>query len=153
MVVVMKKLTYAAMLTENEASEEFREGVIKCFRALIEELSSCGIEGCSCGEINGLPALVEAGDNRNMNSARNYLGGEGKCLVSFLRSQSASAFVGHWFSLLLKVSCDFWELSLLLIFEFVLNIVLFLYYNYKRLRIMRFLEDIEGVRRFGLKHF
>ncbi|KAF9678708.1 hypothetical protein SADUNF_Sadunf07G0063200 [Salix dunnii] len=104
MVVVMKKLTYAAMLTENEASEEFREGVIKCFRALIEELSSCGIEGCSCGEINGLPALVEAGDNRNVNSARDYLRGEGECLVSFLRSQSASAFVGHWFSLLLKAA-------------------------------------------------
>ncbi|KAJ6378370.1 hypothetical protein OIU78_028587 [Salix suchowensis] len=104
MVVVMKKLTCAAMLTENEASEEFREGVIKCFRALIEKLSSCVIEGCSCGEINGLPALVEAGDNRNMNSARDYLGGEGKCLVSFLRSPSASAFVGHWFSLLLKAA-------------------------------------------------
>jgi len=117
----MKKLTYAAMLTENEASEEFREGVIKCFRALIEGLSSCGVEGCSCEEINGLPALVEAGDNRNVNSARDYLGGEGECLVSFLRSQSASAAVGHWFSLLLKVSCDFWELSLLFIFEFVLK--------------------------------
>jgi hypothetical protein len=121
MVVLMKKLTYAAMLTENEASEEFREGVIKCFKALIEGLSSCGVEGCSCEEINGLPALVEAGDNRNVNSARDYLGGEGECLVSFLRSQSASAAVGHWFSLLLKVSCDFWELSLLFIFEFVLK--------------------------------
>lgn len=104
MVVLMKKLTYAAMLTENEASEEFREGVIKCFRALIEGLSSCGVEGCSCEEINGLPALVEAGDNRNVNSARDYLGGEGECLVSFLRSQSASAAVGHWFSLLLKAA-------------------------------------------------
>ncbi|KAH8503089.1 hypothetical protein H0E87_014410 [Populus deltoides] len=104
MVVLMKKLTYAAMLTENEASEEFREGVIKCFKALIEGLSSCGVEGCSCEEINGLPALVEAGDNRNVNSARDYLGGEGECLVSFLRSQSASAAVGHWFSLLLKAA-------------------------------------------------
>ncbi|KAJ6917748.1 hypothetical protein NC652_019931 [Populus alba x Populus x berolinensis] len=97
----MKKLTYAAMLTENEASEEFREGVIKCFRALIEGLSSCGVEGCSCEEINGLPALVEARDNRNVNSARDYLGGEGECLVRFLRSQSSSAAVGigfHFFS-------------------------------------------------------
>ncbi|KAJ6917749.1 hypothetical protein NC652_019931 [Populus alba x Populus x berolinensis] len=70
------------MLTENEASEEFREGVIKCFRALIEGLSSCGVEGCSCEEINGLPALVEARDNRNVNSARDYLGGEGECLAA-----------------------------------------------------------------------
>nr|XP_025625066.1 uncharacterized protein LOC112717178 isoform X2 [Arachis hypogaea] len=77
MVVLLKKLTYGALLTPAEASEEFREGIILCFRALLLGLSPCSDVSCSYSE---------------------------ECLLAFLRSQSASAAVGHWLSLLLKAA-------------------------------------------------
>lgn len=99
----MKKLTYAAMLSETDASEEFREGVIKCFRAFIGRLSPCFNEGCACREIRCLPALLENGDMMPpLFGTLSYDGG-GECLLSFFRSRTAAAAVGHWLSLLLKV--------------------------------------------------
>ena len=35
MVVVLKKLTSGAMLSPNEAAEEFREGIIRCLRGML----------------------------------------------------------------------------------------------------------------------
>ncbi|KAG1362012.1 putative TELO2-interacting protein [Cocos nucifera] len=75
MVVVLKKLTSGALLSPSEASEEFREGIIKCFSTLQTEHAT---------------------------SVRYFLEPE-ECLLAFLRSQNASAAVGHWLSLLLQV--------------------------------------------------
>ncbi|KAK1588226.1 hypothetical protein Q3G72_021127 [Acer saccharum] len=101
MVVVMKKLTYAALLSPSEASEEFREGVIKCFRALLFGLLPCSDDSCSCKQVSGLPALLESGSLQTSGA-----GGleTGECLIAFLQSQNASAAVGHWLSLLLKAA-------------------------------------------------
>ena len=104
MVVVLKKLTYGALLSPFEASEEFREGVIKCFRALLSSLLPCPDMGCTCKQIRGLPALLES---RTMETSLcrslKYHSESQECLLLFLQSQTASAAVGHWLSLLLKV--------------------------------------------------
>ncbi|KAL5813264.1 hypothetical protein ACOSQ3_028214 [Xanthoceras sorbifolium] len=101
MVVVMKKLTYAALLSPSEASEEFREGVIKCFRALLLGLLPCSDDSCSCKRVSGVPALYESGNLQTSGA-----GGleTGECLIAFLQYQNASAAVGHWLSLLLKAA-------------------------------------------------
>lgn len=103
MVVVLKKLTSGALLSPFEASEEFREGVIKCFRAIFVNLCPCSDHACSCKQISGFPALAE---NRDFEGHLDVLSEESKpneCLLEFLRSETASAAVGHWLSLLLKV--------------------------------------------------
>jgi hypothetical protein len=103
MVVVLKKLTYGALLPLS-ASEEFREGVIKCFRALLLSLLPCSDKSCSCKQILGLPTLVESGsvETSLCTSTKNYSESE-ECLLAFLQSQTASTAVGHWLSLLLQV--------------------------------------------------
>lgn len=102
MVVVLKKLTCAALLSPLEASEEFREGVIKCYKAIFVNLYPCSDDACSCKQISDSPALAE---NREF-QGHLELSEESKpneCLLEFLRSETASAAVGHWLSLLLKV--------------------------------------------------
>ena len=103
MVVLLKKLTYGALLTPSEASEEFREGIILCFRALLLSLNSCSDESCSCQKIPGLTALSE--NTYDGLPSKSFKSGaeSDECLLAFLRSQTASAAVGHWLSLLLKV--------------------------------------------------
>ncbi|XP_022147856.1 uncharacterized protein LOC111016693 isoform X2 [Momordica charantia] len=104
MVVVLKKLTSGALLSPFEASEEFREGVIKCFRAIFVNLCPCSDHACSCKQISGFPALAE---NRDFEGHLDVLSEESKpneCLLEFLRSETASAAVGHWLSLLLKAA-------------------------------------------------
>jgi hypothetical protein len=115
MVVVLKKLTYGALLPLS-ASEEFREGVIKCFRALLLSLLPCSDKSCSCKQILGLPTLVESGsvETSLCTSTKNYSESE-ECLLAFLQSQTASTAVGHWLSLLLQVHQIFF------FFFFVLN--------------------------------
>lgn len=104
MVVVLKKLTYGALLSPSDASEEFREGVIKCFRALLLNLLPCSDKSCTCHQIFGLPMLLEKRDFKSPAiSSSNYVSASDECLLSFLQSQAASAAVGHWLSLLLKV--------------------------------------------------
>ncbi|CAL5402515.1 unnamed protein product [Camellia sinensis] len=71
-VVLLKKLTYGAMLSPTEVSEEFREGV---FRRDVQS------------QISILPRHVSETE---------------ECLLAFLHSQTASAAIGHWLSLLLK---------------------------------------------------
>lgn len=106
MVVILKKLTYGALLSPSEASEEFREGILLCFRALLLNLNSCSDASCSCKTIPGLPALSDdIYDHRLHKNFKNVSESE-ECLLAFLRSQTASAAVGHWISLLLKV-CEF----------------------------------------------
>ncbi|XP_018815607.2 uncharacterized protein LOC108987186 [Juglans regia] len=100
MVVVLKKLTYGAVLCPSEASEEFREGIIKCFRTLLSSLVPCSDKSCSCEHICGLPSLLESGSIENLE----HHSESPECLLAFLRSEAASAAVGHWLSLLLKAA-------------------------------------------------
>ncbi|MED6184843.1 hypothetical protein PIB30_051341 [Stylosanthes scabra] len=105
MVVLLKKLTYGALLTPDEASEEFREGIILCFRALLMSLSPCSDMSCSCKQISGVPALSDDVYNDAVHHKCFKSGSESEeCLLAFLQSQSASAAVGHWLSLLLKAA-------------------------------------------------
>lgn len=97
MAVVLKNLTNAALLSPSEASEEFREGVIRCFKAMLLGSCLCSNKSCNCNQINvlPLPLLLEK---------RSFMEANPKeCLLAFLRSQSAIVTVGHWLSLLLKV--------------------------------------------------
>ncbi|GAV64137.1 hypothetical protein CFOL_v3_07655, partial [Cephalotus follicularis] len=104
MVVVLKKLTFAALLSPSEASEEFREGVIKCFKTLLLGLLPCSDQSCSCKQITGLPELMESGNLQALlTRPSKHDSRPGECLLVFLQSQTASAAVGHWLSLLLKV--------------------------------------------------
>ncbi|KAL7592269.1 hypothetical protein Lser_V15G33916 [Lactuca serriola] len=98
MVVVLKNLTNAALLSPSEASEEFREGVIRCFKAMLLGSCLCSNKSCNCNQINvlPLPLLLEK---------RSFMEANPKeCLLAFLRSQSAIVTVGHWLSLLLKAA-------------------------------------------------
>ncbi|KAI8568171.1 hypothetical protein RHMOL_Rhmol02G0176700 [Rhododendron molle] len=102
MVVILKKLTYAAMLSPSEASKEFREGVLRCFRAILLCLHLCPNKSCSCKQVNDMPTLL---DGRDMHSILPKDASETEeCLLAFLHSQTASAAVGHWLSLLLKAA-------------------------------------------------
>lgn len=102
MVVILKKLTHGALLSPMEASEEFREGVIRCFKALLLNLSSCSDGSCQCKQIDDslLPHEKELQFPVHKASIHNLV--EGECLLGFLQSEAASAAVGHWLSLLLK---------------------------------------------------
>ncbi|KAI8006645.1 hypothetical protein LOK49_LG07G03665 [Camellia lanceoleosa] len=103
-VVLLKKLTYAAMLSPTEVSEEFREGVFRCFRALLLSLHLCSNKFCSCKQINGFPALLARRDVQSQISILpRHVSETEECLLAFLHSQAASAAIGHWLSLLLKV--------------------------------------------------
>ncbi|TVU31553.1 hypothetical protein EJB05_23242 [Eragrostis curvula] len=105
MVAMLKKLTSGAMLSPSEASEEFRGGIIRCFRAMILQLQPCSDRSCSCNQATVLPTKptvisLEVGTVvRSKHSAQPE-----ECLLAFLRSQNASAAVGHWLSLLLQAS-------------------------------------------------
>ena len=103
MVVLLKKLTYGAMLSPSEASEEFREGILLCVKALLLSLYSCSDVSCLCEQIPGLPALSDDIYNDELHKTFKYGSESDKCLLAFLQSQFASAAVGHWLSLLLKV--------------------------------------------------
>ncbi|KAF8049687.1 hypothetical protein N665_2149s0008 [Sinapis alba] len=102
MVVIMKKLTSGAVLTPSEASEEFREGIIRCFRAMISGLVPCVDDSCECKRALGWPQLSDRGDYQTQVSESDLETRE--CLLAFLQSQSALAAVGHWLSILLKVA-------------------------------------------------
>ncbi|XVE62997.1 hypothetical protein DITRI_Ditri06bG0164600 [Diplodiscus trichospermus] len=104
MVVIMKKLTYAALLSPSEASEEFREGVIKCFRALLLNLRRCCNLSCLCKQSLDLPMLLETRELLSPTGAMKLDSEQGECLLAFLQSEAASAAVGHWLSLLLKAA-------------------------------------------------
>lgn len=105
MVVVLKKLTSGALLSPSDASEEFREGIIKCFRALLLSLLPCSDKTCSCKQTFSFQSLLDDIDLKDLLGRSSKHDSEpDECLLAFLQSQTASAAVGHWLSLLLKVS-------------------------------------------------
>lgn len=102
MVIVLKKLTNGAILSPSEAAEEFRGGVFRCLRALLLSLHMCSNKSCSCKQIIGWPALSKRSEFQSPISRDTIYNSEQECLLAFLQSQTASAAVGHWLSLLLK---------------------------------------------------
>ncbi|GAB2276406.1 hypothetical protein Dimus_011134 [Dionaea muscipula] len=102
--ILLKKLTYAAMIQPTDASEEFREGAIRCFRALLLNLRPCFDKSCSCSQSFDFPELLdgrfEVPPVRDMDDRPP----SDKCLIAFLQSQSASVVIGHWLSLLLNAA-------------------------------------------------
>lgn len=103
MVVILKKLTLGAMLSPLEASEEFREGVIRCFRAVLLNLGPCSDDSCPCKRISNRPTLPDEKELQLPCSIEP--GGRSvlkECALAFLQSQPASAAIGHWLSLMLK---------------------------------------------------
>ncbi|WVZ26978.1 hypothetical protein V8G54_000019 (mitochondrion) [Vigna mungo] len=104
MVVLLKKLTYGAMLSPSEASEEFREGILLCVKALLLSLYSCSDMSCVCKQIPGMPALSGGDNNDRLHKTFTSGSESGECILAFLQSQFASAAIGHWLSLLLKTA-------------------------------------------------
>ncbi|KAG8092662.1 hypothetical protein GUJ93_ZPchr0012g21621 [Zizania palustris] len=105
MVALLKKLTFGAMLSPSEASEEFRQGIIRCFRAMILQLYPCLDRSCSCKKATALPTtLFITGLEVSTIVHQKYSTQPEECLLAFLQSQDASAAVGHWLSLLLQSS-------------------------------------------------
>ena len=98
MVVILKKLTLGAMLSPLEASEEFREGVIRCFRAVLLNLCPCSDDSCPCKRISNRPILP---DEKEWQFS-GHISVSKECPLAFLQSQPASAAIGHWLSLMLK---------------------------------------------------
>ncbi|KAL8136555.1 hypothetical protein V2J09_002556 [Rumex salicifolius] len=105
MTVLLKKLTCGAMLPPSESAEEFREGVIRCFRMLVSNLHPCSDESCSCRQSLFCPVLSDDSDLVSSTDAHlKHQSQPNECLLAFLQSQSASAAVGHWLSLLLNAA-------------------------------------------------
>ncbi|KAI4297078.1 hypothetical protein L6164_036986 [Bauhinia variegata] len=105
MVLLLKKLTYGALLSPSEASEEFREGIMLCFRELLLSIHSCSNDSCSCKQIIDSPSLWEdIYKDQPVGTSFQYSSDSEVCLLAFIRSQTASAAVGHWLSLLLKAA-------------------------------------------------
>ena len=102
MVIILKKLTNGAILSPSEAAEEFRGGVLRCFKALLLSLHMCSNKSCPCKQIIGWPALSKRSEFQSPISKGTEYDSERECLLAFLQSQTASAAVGHWLSLLLK---------------------------------------------------
>ncbi|KAK1278661.1 hypothetical protein QJS04_geneDACA017564 [Acorus gramineus] len=105
MVVVLKKLSYGAMLTPSEAAEEFREGILRCLRALLLRLQLCALKSCTCKKIPTLPSFMFNSNSQDQCIVcSEYSLKPGECLIAFLQSKHASPAVGHWLSLLLHTA-------------------------------------------------
>ncbi|XP_051197741.1 uncharacterized protein [Lolium perenne] len=105
MATLLKKLTPGAMLSPTEASEEFRLGIIRCFRAMILQLQPCSDKSCSCKQATVLPTTLTIISSEVCGVAhQKHSAKQDECLLAFLQSQYASAAVGHWLSLLLQSS-------------------------------------------------
>lgn len=104
MVALLKKLTSGAILSPSEASEEFRLGIVRCFRAMILQLQSCSDKSCSCNQATVLPTIpiILSSEIGSVVHPKHSAKPE-ECLLAFLRSENASPAVGHWLSLLLQV--------------------------------------------------
>ncbi|CAL9207752.1 unnamed protein product [Musa hybrid cultivar] len=105
MVVVLKKITTGAMLSHSVASEEFREGIIRCFRVMLLNLQPCSVSSCSCKQRVIMPTSKSIdGAFVHHNTLTSDCVESLECLLAFLQSQNASAAVGHWLSLLLQAA-------------------------------------------------
>ncbi|KAG9439501.1 hypothetical protein H6P81_019666 [Aristolochia fimbriata] len=105
MVVVLKKLASGAALSSSEASEEFREGIICCFRALLLRIYPCSVVSCPCKRTTALPACTLGAIFQTdlMAPFESHTEAD-ECLLAFLQSHEASPAVGHWLSLLLQAA-------------------------------------------------
>ncbi|KAL3820912.1 hypothetical protein ACJIZ3_006817 [Penstemon smallii] len=105
MIGILKKLTYGVLLSPSEASEEFREGVIRCFKALLLNLCPCSNESCLCKKFGDCPILPSEKDSQlPVARVSKYDSVPEECILAFLQSENASAAIGHWLSLLLKAA-------------------------------------------------
>lgn len=105
MAAVLKKLAHGAMLSPAEAAEEFREGVVRCFKALLLNLTPCSESSCSCRQSLDRPPLLDKSYAKSIPATQlEHHFQPNECLLAFLLSESASAAVGHWLSLLLNIS-------------------------------------------------
>lgn len=102
MTVILRKLTHGAMLSPPEASEEFHEGVIRCFRAVLLNLCPCSNNYCPCKQIAEMPVLSEKDLKFPVPNGSKYNSVSKECSIAFLQSEPASAAIGHWLSLMLK---------------------------------------------------
>ncbi|KAL8473985.1 hypothetical protein ACS0TY_030725 [Phlomoides rotata] len=103
MAVILRKLTNGAMLSPLEASEEFREGVIRCFRAVLLNLCPCSNDSCPCKQIADRPVLPSENELQlPVPNVSKYNSASKECSLAFIQSEPASAAVGHWLSLMLK---------------------------------------------------
>ncbi|KAJ7549328.1 hypothetical protein O6H91_07G049000 [Diphasiastrum complanatum] len=117
MSMLLRKLTAAAMLSPDEASEEFRHGVVKCLKALFSQLEPCDNIHCRCKILNipyglliedgslkvdfcSLPMIFKTTADLTSFSWKN----DKACVIAVLLSEDMSAAIGHLLSLLLKVS-------------------------------------------------
>ncbi|CAL9103887.1 unnamed protein product [Musa textilis] len=114
MVVVLKKISTGVMLSDSEASEEFRVGIIRCFRAMLLNLQPCSVSSCSCKQRVIMPTSksIDGAFVHHNTLSRNHVESL-ECLLAFLQSPNASAAEGHWLSLLLQVSCTCFVLFIL----------------------------------------
>lgn len=105
MTVVLKTLTHGAMLSPSEASEEFRLGVVSCFRTLISNIIPCSDTSCSCKHSFSRPLLLDSEDLKCFTAKHlEHHSQPTECLIAFFQSESALAAVGHWLSLLLNIA-------------------------------------------------
>jgi TELO2-interacting protein 1 len=118
MVMILKKLTAGAMLSHTNASEEFRIGIIKSFKAMLLRAQPCSDCCCLCKKSVTPQTAVEI-THSDFDHANNKLYSNTdsqECLVAFLQSPDASAAVGHWLSLLLEVIYFLFSCHSLLLF-------------------------------------
>ncbi|XP_026378345.1 uncharacterized protein LOC113272763 [Papaver somniferum] len=95
MIIVLKELTYGDLVTPSESSEELREGIVRCFRALLLRLHSSSNVFSICTQISSIFQTLLLNKSE-----------PDECLVAFLQSQDASAAVGYWLLRHLKVGTD-----------------------------------------------
>lgn len=120
MSVLLRKLTAAAMLSPQEASEEFRHAAVKSLKILFSGLTSCRRSSCGC-RLSALPHCIISSEgwlNADIVSSLSFSSrcrskGENEedreesceeCLIEFLQSKNMSATVGHLLSIFLQIS-------------------------------------------------
>lgn len=126
MIVVMKKITLGALLSPSEASEEFRLGIIRCFKAMLLRLQPCSTMSCSCKQRVILPTVecfMTLPAQPGTLSIHGVVESE-ECFIAFLQSHNASAAVGHWLSLLLQVGKWIIFLLVFMFFYIIASVVL-----------------------------
>ncbi|KAI5070070.1 hypothetical protein GOP47_0014413 [Adiantum capillus-veneris] len=118
--VLLRKLTAAAMLSSDEASEEFRHAAVKCLKIMFSGLQSCGRSFCGCKlsalrnsiisnegslKVDIVSTLSFLSQNTSEGQVEEEMGESCEdCPIEFLQSEKMSAPVGHLLSLFLQIS-------------------------------------------------
>ncbi|KAI5070696.1 hypothetical protein GOP47_0015039 [Adiantum capillus-veneris] len=116
--VLLRKLTAAAMLSSDEASEEFRHAAVKCLKIMFSGLQSCGRSFCGCKlsalrnsiisnegslKVDIVSTLSFLSQNTSEGQVEEEMGESCEdCPIEFLQSEKMSAPVGHLLSLFLQ---------------------------------------------------